>query len=208
VLLGTVIRVVAGKGSGGGVVSLSDDDLKKFFDQLKAGTYPVLKRSTIYYIRSAKYVADGRGKLVEADFPAVLGKGDRDSDVTAKIGRLSGVAGDVGFHLLGDRFGGSTYYPNIIPANGQSFPGAGKNLNGSAYKKLENIWAKATGKGKPVEVDITMHYGASNIRPDTFTIISTIGGDDIEVPGLQNRAGVTIDDKKLAALNKAAGIKE
>lgn len=92
-----------------------------------------------------------------------LALGDRtatSSDTTA-IGRL-GIAGDVGFHLLGDQFGGAEFYPNLVPAN--------EKLNNPLFLSLETFWKKVAESGKTISVELQLGYTSNDLRPDFIRV--------------------------------------
>lgn len=76
--------------------------------------------------------------------------------------------GDHAGHLAGDRFGGSSELDNIVSQS--------KDENLSAYKKIENQWARAIKNGKKVTVNLDIKYGGVSLRPTEFIVEYTIDG--------------------------------
>jgi len=117
------------------------------------------------------------------------------SGQTVPIGRL-GESGDVGFHIVGDQFNGSAYYPNLVPANGAlnayPFPPNTPTLPdaGGAWGQLEWEWADAASKGKTVDnviIDLLQYPASSNLRPDLFSVSFSINRRRFEFD-LQNNS--------------------
>lgn len=71
-------------------------------------------------------------------------------------------------HLAGDRFGGSPRLDNIVSQLA--------NHNLSAYKRMENLWARALNgtPPAPVSVEVRLVNGPTG-RPSRFEIVSFIG---------------------------------
>ncbi len=70
--------------------------------------------------------------------------------------------GDHAGHLIGDRFGGSAELDNLVSQSALA--------NLSAYKRIENRWAKAINRGKKVSVYISVLYEGSSTRPSGFKV--------------------------------------
>ena len=64
--------------------------------------------------------------------------GRKGQSLQTKIGN-EGLESDVGFHLIGDQFNGPINRLNVVQGNGKPIDGL-KNLNTSAYAKLEKLW--------------------------------------------------------------------
>lgn len=60
----------------------------------------------------------------------------------------TGLPGDDGGHLIGARFDGHGENINLVPQN--------SNLNRSAWKRMENSWAREIEAGRQVDVDINL----------------------------------------------------
>ena len=65
-----------------------------------------------------------------------------------------------------------------------------KDVNGSGgeWYNMEMEWAKALKEGKKVEVNIEVIYSGSSARPDSFSVLYKINGQEqtkiIQNPGL------------------------
>ena len=122
------------------------------------------------------YTTNTQGRVIRVQGKLTLDKGTRNSQ-TAQDVRQQGKSGDQAGHLIGDRFGGSGSHHNLQPQN--------SNLNQSAWKRMENLWHKALGEGKDVEVDIRPHFSGNSLRPDRFDVTYNIG-DDIYTRSVTN----------------------
>ncbi|MEU8181693.1 DNA/RNA non-specific endonuclease [Micromonospora sp. NPDC049044] len=65
------------------------------------------------------------------------------------------------------------------------------NLNGGAWKRMENAWARALDRGSSVEVHGTVHYDSDSAsrRPVRFEIAESVNGGPIERHRFRNRPG-------------------
>lgn len=79
------------------------------------------------------------------------------------------LEGDHSGHIFGDRFGGSPELDNLVSQSSK--------VNLSAFKKLENKWAKALNQNKKVEVEIKIRYNNDGKRPSSFEINYKIGDE-------------------------------
>lgn len=75
---------------------------------------------------------------------------------------------DHGGHYIARRFDGPTEAFNHFAQDA--------NFNQSGYKKLENIWAKATARGERAHVTIHSNYTGKSPRPSSLTVTWIIGG--------------------------------
>ena len=80
--------------------------------------------------------------------------------------------GDHAGHLVGDRFGGSPDLDNIVSQ--------AKEVNLSAYRKIENEWASAIRRGETVTVNMDIEYEGSSTRPKAFVVTYAIDGEKVE----------------------------
>jgi len=111
--------------------------------------------------------AQGRLKTAKADKLKMSGE-DRLPHKKSTPGKLKG---DHAGHLIGDRFGGSPDYDNLVSQTSK--------VNLSEFKKLENQWAKALDGVPPkdVKVNIKVNYpDAVSKRPSSFDVRYTIDG--------------------------------
>jgi hypothetical protein len=173
-------------------IILSEHELIGLRKQLHNGSEVVLKPNRTYQIDNAHYMTDDAGRLQSAKFSIDRAgvktpnapRTANSNDTTALGSKISGIADDVGFHLLGDKFFGAEYYPNLVPGNA--------NLNRSAFRAIERLWQIAALKGHSVQVSIQLEYGASsNIRPTAFDIGFVVNGKAFQIL-LQNLPGQTV----------------
>ncbi len=127
-----------------------------------------LKPSTSYSVNGYTYTTDNQGRITTAGGQLTLNKGTRNIDHQTKAGGSDRLSTDQGGHLIGTRFNGSPLIDNIVAMDG--------NVNLSAYKKLENEWAKALQSGQNVSVCIEPVYSGTTMRPTYFEIQYTIDG--------------------------------
>lgn len=135
-----------------------------------------LKPNQTYTVNGYSYKTDNLGRITNASgqLKEVLPKDKRkrnnkhqleaggDDRITIKGNK------DHGGHLIATIFDGSPLVDNIVAMNG--------NVNTSAYKKLENMWADAVKAKQKVVVDISPKYKGDSIRPDSFKIKYSIDG--------------------------------
>ena len=116
----------------------------------------------------------------------------------------------VGFHLLGDQFYGSPWYPNIVPGSKvlNAYPEkvngdkaallyvAGQYLNlvengvrsqvplPGEYGFLEAFWRQAVDQKKTFKVTEELAYGSDNLMPRSFQVSFTISSKpfDLYIP--------------------------
>jgi hypothetical protein len=163
---------------------LTERELRHMHKRLVKGTKIVLQPSATYTTSThghvTTYTTDEFGRLQTIKFDITgIRKGSRiaSSTDTTVIGKL-GVDGDIGFHLVGDQFNGSNYYPNLVPGNGK--------LNGSSggYYKVESAWRKGFDKGKNIR-DVTVLLGYENdnaeLRPIEFALTFYVGANKFKV---------------------------
>lgn len=121
-----------------------------------------------YVENGAKYTTDEYARI--RDFSANLRKikdNPRGSKgVEQKIGRQMKCG--VGGHLIGNQFGGTGGYENLVPMS--------SSVNSGAYKTLENKWAKALKDGKKVLVSGKLLYSGASFIPTEFIINYIIDG--------------------------------
>lgn len=162
-------------------------------DQFSSKTKSTLKPDIVYESNGYKYETDSMGRIISAKgdlrIPSEVVKENikRNNSAQLKAGgedrikASSGNRGDHGGHLIGHQFGGSGNLDNLVAMSAE--------LNQGAYKKLENMWAKALEEGKKVFVDIKPNYIENSLRPDRFEIIYKIDGKEmpkVEVPNVNN----------------------
>jgi hypothetical protein len=135
--------------------------------------------NTKYEFGRYSYTTDNTGRVVKAEGRIDLSPAGRnDPSLQASIGR-EGRSSDIGFHLIGDRFGGQTNRLNVVPGNGRRIGDGLPNLNQGAYKRFENTVAElARDPNNRVEVRIESRYNGGNIsnRPDEFVASYRVNG--------------------------------
>lgn len=101
---------------------------------------------------------------------------------------------DVGFHRGADslRFPGGNL--NVNPGNGSpmptEFPGV-PNLNGGAYKQLENTLRNLSNRGNTVNANFESIFNETNLtrRPDAFRVTYNVNGGMPRVRSFLNQPG-------------------
>lgn len=115
------------------------------------------------------YTTDTLGRTVGVKGKLTLKTAPRDPKIQSAAGGADRLASDQGGHLVGSRFNGPSDIFNTVAQN--------QNLNQSAWKTMENSWARALENGKEVFVDIRPRYIGDNLRPDSFVVNYTIDGE-------------------------------
>lgn len=130
--------------------------------------------------------ANARVSLVEGQL-VLKPHGRKGQSLQTKIGN-EGIDGDVGFHLIGDQFDGPINRLNVVQGNGKPINGL-KNLNTSAYAKLERMWKTELEAGNSVNVRIIPSYIDTSVRPNEFSIWYQVGNNRPRMVTLLNQAG-------------------
>lgn len=100
----------------------------------------------------------------------------------------------MGLHLLADEFGGSRFFPNIVPGSeGLNAPGA--------CRQLEKLWKKGIESGTSINISITLSYGRWTLRPSAFRFGIEVGEARVKFR-LPNRADADIPERQLARLKR------
>jgi hypothetical protein len=135
--------------------------------------------NTRYEYGAYSYTTDAKGRVDVAEGKVGLeATGRNDPDLQAQIGH-EGRKTDIGFHIIGDRFGAQTNRLNVVPGNGKPIGDGKPNLNQGDYKRFENTVAKLAENPKNnVEVKIQAKYDAANgsARPDSFEASYRVNG--------------------------------
>ena len=146
------------------------------------------KPNTRYEYGSYSWATDANGRVSQVEGQLVLKPhGRTGQSLQTKIGN-EGLDSDVGFHLLGDQFDGPINRLNVVQGNGKPVNGL-KNLNTSAYAKLERLWKKELAAGNSVKVKINTSYSGSSVRPDEFSVWYQVGNNRPRTATLLNQAG-------------------
>ena len=129
-----------------------------------------LKPDTTYEEGGYRFETDATGRLKGASGRLKLDPNKARSPYAQRVvGGADRLDTDVGGHLIANRFGGASDYKNLIPLD--------SNLNNSAWKQMENGWAKAIQQGKTVEVDVRPVYEGSSVRPSKIYVAWTEDGE-------------------------------
>jgi hypothetical protein len=120
----------------------------------------------------------GRLKTVEGKLS--LNAGTRNSGAQQSVGWEDRLPTDQGGHGIATRFNGPSGYNNLVPQD--------KNLNLSAYKRMENGLAKHVAAGDDVSAKVTYHYDEGGLRPSHIQVNSTINGRKFQNV-FENKAG-------------------
>ncbi|MFM4917570.1 hemagglutinin repeat-containing protein [Aeromonas dhakensis] len=124
--------------------------------------------NTIYKVDGNKtYQTDSLGRVEKVESNLSLTKNDRNTYQQCVAGKC-GISGDEGGHLIASVFNGPGERLNLLPMNA--------NLNKGAWKKMENVWAKALNEGQSVKIDIRPSYISDGTRPDKFKVVYSMGG--------------------------------
>lgn len=135
--------------------------------------------NTRYEYGDYSYTTDAKGRVDVAEGRIGLTPTHRnDPALQAQIGH-EGRTTDIGFHIIGDRFGAQTNRLNVVPGNGRPIGDGKPNLNQGDYKRFENTVAKlAENPGNTVDVRIQAQYKGTNAgsRPDSFQAQYRVNG--------------------------------
>lgn len=155
-----------------GAGNLIDDAAEALMDgaqYTKVGRIKALKPNISYKSTGGHlYKTDSLGRIDSVEGTLKLGAGKRNDYAQKVAGRGDRLADDHGGHLIASIFEGSGDLDNLVPMNG--------NLNQSAWKTMENEWAKALGDGKKVNVMIDTVYNGNSMRPTKFLVEYSIDG--------------------------------
>ena len=115
------------------------------------------------------FSTDASGRLKSASGQLYLQPGVRDPAAQMQVGWGDRLSTDHGGHLIGTRFNGPGDYQNLAAQNG--------NLNTSAYKRMENMWAQHVRAGDDVRVNVEAVYDHGGLRPSHFVANYEINGE-------------------------------
>ena len=142
-------------------------------------------KANIKYIDSNgyTYITDNQRRIIHVEGTLKLQSGKRNTGAQVRAGGKDRIQNlDQGGHLIGTQFNGSGNLDNLVPQH--------KDVNGSGgeWYNMEMEWAKALKEGKKVEVNIEVIYSGSSARPDSFSVLYKINGQEqtkiIQNPGL------------------------
>lgn len=154
-----------------------------------------LGKNAVYSYRGLEFETDGLGRAISSrGFVDTSKVGERLPSLDKAIGKADGaLLTDVGFHAGADRLGFPGGKLNVFPGNGVpdpiKFPGL-KNLNQSAYSKLESQLAQAS-KDNKVYADFRREFNPGNTtqRPDIIVVQYKVGDGDIITRRFKNQPG-------------------
>lgn len=139
----------------------------KTLEEIRAINKP--QPNTCYHFEGNQYHINSDGMPYKTTGTLRLGTGQRRHPNDSRIGKSSGVSGDIGFHLGADQFGFVGGPLNVVPGN--------TVLNGNMYAKMENKIAdfvKDANKLHNIKIHATFcafyNKKHSIIRPTHFTI--------------------------------------
>ena len=148
-----------------------------------------------------EYTTDSYGRIesVKGTLQSIPGK--RNTGAQANVGwqyRRKGnsdnTQNDDGGHLIATIFNGDGDFANLVPMN--------SNLNRSAWKKMENTWAKLLKAGCEVKIEIKLKYNNNySLRPDHFYVTTIAKITDDQTPkrvifDFDNEDNQKIDEEK------------
>ena len=153
--------------------------------------------NTIYSYGGYKWETDEFGRVISAEGQVKVapldGRAGSGGVNTVTIGKgPDAQSGDIGFHLIGDQFGGPTNELNVVPGNGVS-QGGMPNLNQGPYASWERAVKNlaADPANGPVEMRVEPQYYEGNMttRPDAFYASYRVNSGDWVTRMFRNRAG-------------------
>jgi len=109
--------------------------------------------------------------------------GTRDAaakQAQASAGGPDRLKTDEGGHGVGNRFFGRNDAWNLTPQD--------KNLNHSAYRTMENGWAKTLDKGGSVQAQTRAVYDKPTLRPTSYVAKYSTNGDAPSLRVMENKA--------------------
>lgn len=141
--------------------------------------------NTVYYVDGRhSYATDQLGRTTKVTSTITsdgLEAGIRNAYQQGKVGK-TGIPGDEGGHLIATQLGGPGEKINLVPQN--------MNLNRSAWKVMENDWAKRAANGQTIKIEIEIIYSDINkSRPETFVVRQWFDDVPQKVREFSNQAG-------------------
>lgn len=162
--LGKLSKVGKGLDKAEDIVDAVEDtsDAAKKLDKAAPGCVEKCRLKKTKSLRGYTYEFDDMGRVKKVSGELKLKEGKRNPKAQLEAGGIDRLPTDEGGHLIANRFSGPSDAINHVPQN--------MNLNRSAWKKMENTWAKAIKEGKKVEVEINIEYPENSLRPDKFIV--------------------------------------
>ncbi|WP_238015029.1 DNA/RNA non-specific endonuclease [Dactylosporangium sp. AC04546] len=129
-----------------------------------------LQPNTAYIEKRTGYTyrTDANGRVTSFSGRLRSGTGHRNAYQQARSGRRDRRATDQGGHLFAHIFRGPGERINLVPMD--------SNLNLSAWKRMENRWARALDGGSTVRVEGRVEYPPGSTRPSRFVVVENIDG--------------------------------
>ena len=166
------------------------------FEEYKTISGGRLKSNTVYEYNGAEFETDGLGRSISTRGTInTSNPGQRLPVVDKAIGNhVDALSTDVGFHRGADSLGFPGGNLNVNPGNGfpipANFPGV-PNLNGGAYKQLENTLRKLDNGGNKVYANFEAIFNDGNLtrRPDAFQVTYSVNGGMPRVRLFLNQPG-------------------
>lgn len=166
------------------------------FDEYKTISSNPLQPNTIYEYSGAEFETDSLGRsfstrgTIDTSNP-----GQRLPTVDQAIGnQADALSTDVGFHRGADSLGFPGGNLNVNPGNGfpipDEFPNV-PNLNGGAYRQLENTLRNLSNSGNSVYGNFESIFNDGNLtqRPDAFRVTYSVNGGIPRVRSFLNQPG-------------------
>ena len=166
------------------------------FDEYRDISSNPLQPNTVYEYNGAEFETDSLGRSISTRGTVdTSNKGQRLPSVDHAIGnQADALPTDVGFHRGADSLGFPGGHLNVNPGNGApmptEFPGV-PNLNGGAYKQLENSLRKLHNEGNSVYSNFEAIFNDGNLtqRPDSFRVTYSVNGGMPRVRTFVNQPG-------------------
>jgi hypothetical protein len=173
----------------GGAAGVGSDALKGLAAGDPTGWFPkgpLPRNATMTDEHGYTYKSDMFGRPVSASGnlksnPNPTGTRDAAAKrAQASAGGADRLATDDGGHGLANRFFGRSDAWNLTPQD--------TNLNHSAYRSVENGWAKTLDKGGSVAAESRAVYDQPTLRPTSYVVTSSTNGDAPTLRVMENRA--------------------
>jgi hypothetical protein len=127
--------------------------------------------NTTYILNGNVYTTDDKGRIISCESkPISTPENSRDNNAQTQVGGSDRKAGDQGGHIVGRDMGGDEGSGNLIPMDSR--------INGSDYKKMENVVKDAIKEGKQVTTKTEVVYSGDSQRPDKIITTVTVDGKD------------------------------
>ena len=125
---------------------------------------------TIYAAeKNMQFKTDSLGRPSSATGRVILGKSERNSNVTRMVGNIENRSDVDGGHLIGDSLGGPSAPYNLVQMK--------SSLNRGAYAQLEKQLKNAAEQGKEVLVNVIPKYEGADLMPSKFEYNYSIDGE-------------------------------